>query len=327
MSVINVTTKILAYNDNEISSNPRLKIVDWFRDIPGTVASSPKSESPSIASGASKVIFDGTLASTIDGTTSFDLSLSTLDASRYRITYTGGTLPGFRTGRGLTLTGVLLMFVVNSNATATVTVPTGPDFTAVQVGDIVFVPHTTTGDAANVISVLNSGYWQVLGKSSSTSLTLVRISGSDFEGVSQTVLLTSNNQFRAFSANGLQVGNHIDISAGFSLTTRKTFEVFNVTDTFVEFVSTLPLPSESGIIPGNAGLLMFSENKNFVYLETNQECAVRVNGDTGNTQRLSPADGSNSNSVAQYMRRGPTWSLTLVNLSPFSMDTTIIYCE
>jgi hypothetical protein len=325
--ILNVTTKIVAYGDGDVSSNPRLKYADWQRNLTGLAVANPQSKGHSIDPGSSSVIFNGTLASTIDGTTAFGIALSSIEASTYRITNTGGTAPGFRTGRSLTLNAVAITFTVNNNATVTVTVPVGPDFTNVQVGDDIFVPHTTTGDTANVLSVLNAGFWRVLGKASSTNLTLVRPAGQDFEAVTQTVTLTANSQFRAFSATGLQAGNSVDISAGFSLTTRKTYTVKTVTDTFIEIVSTTALPSESGILPGASGLQFFSQNKKFVYIEANQECAVRVNGDVGNYQRLSPFDASNSNSVAQYMRTGPTWSLTVVNLSPNTLSLMVVDCE
>jgi len=325
--LLNVITKIVAFGDSAVSSNPRFKFFDWYRDQSGTPVSDPQSESHSIAPGASKTIFDGTFASTIDGTSTFSLTLSTLDPSRYRISWTNGTAPGWRTARNLTLTGVTVTFTVNSNGTVTVTVPVGPDFTAVQVGDEVFIPHTTTGDAANVISVLNAGFWTVLGKSSNTSITLVRPVGQDFEATSQSVALTSNSQLRAYTSTGLQVGDSVSISAGFSLPARRTFEVLALTDTFLEFISTTALASETGILPGAAGMVFFTTNKTFVYVEANQECSVRVNGDTGNYQRLSPPDASNALSPAQYMRRGPTWSLTIVNLASVAVDVTVLHCE
>ena len=327
LATLNVTTKILAFADAEISSNPRLKAADWLRDMSGIPVANPKSESHSIAPGSSKVIFDGTFASTIDGTTAFSLSLSTLDPSHYRITHTAGTNPGMRTGRGLTLTGIPVTFTVNSNATVTLSIPAGPDFTSVVVGDSVFVPHTTTGDASSPVSVLNAGYWEVLGKASSTSLTLVRPAGTDFEAITQTVTLTANSQIRAYSAAGVQVGDSVDISAGFSLPTRRTFKITAVTDGFIEVLSTVPQPNQTGVIPTASGMVFFSQNKTFLYVEANQECSVRVNGDVGNYQRLSPPDASNSLWPAQYMRRGPTWSLTIVNLSPTTVNVYLMHAE
>ena len=324
---LNVSTKILAFTDSEISSNPRLKNVDWYRDISGMPVADPRSEAHSIAPGASKTIFDGTFASTIDGTTAFGLSLSTIDPSRYRLTHSAGTVPGIRTGRALTLNTIAVTFTVNTNATMTVSIPAGPDFTAVQVGDGVFVPHTTTGDASSPVSVLNAGYWEVLAKASSVNITLVRPSGTDFEGITQTVTLTANSQFRAYSAAGVQIGDSVDITAGFTLSTRKTFEVVAATDLFVEIISTTALAAQAGILPTATGLVFFSTNKTFLYIEANQECSVRVNGDTGNFQRLSPPDASNASWPAQYMRRGPTWLLSIVNLSPTTVNVLVVHAE
>lgn len=328
MATINVTTKILAFSDlGEVTSNPRLKHVDWLRDMTGMPANDPQSLVYTLAPGTSKEVYNGTVASTVDGTTAFDLSLSTLGASRYRLTHSSGTNPGFRVGRNLLLNGVTLTFTVNSNGTVSLSIPAGPDFASVVVGDSVFIPHTTTGDASSPVSVLNAGYWEVLGKLSSTSIVLVRPASQDFEGTSQVVALTNSNQIRAYSAAGLQSGDSVDISAGFSVPARKTFSIDTVTDSFIEFISTSPLAAQSGIIPGAAGIGFFSSNKSFVYVEANQECVVRVNGDTGNFQRLSPPDASNASWPAQYMRRGPTWSLTLVNLSSKTLTATVIHSE
>jgi hypothetical protein len=324
---LSVTTKIIAFADSASGSNPRLKWFDWLRDIPGAPVADPKSEGHIIAPGSSKVIFDGVRATTTDGTTAFALTLSPLDPSRYRFTWTGGTNPGLRTGRNLTLNGVAITFTANINATLTASVPAGPDFTAVQVGDIVFVPHTSTGDAANVISDINAGYWVVLGKASSTSITLVRPSGEDFQGATETVTLTANSQFRAYSTSGVQVDDHVDVSAGFGLATRKAYQIVAATDTFFEVISTTPLAAESGILPGATGMLFYTDNKSFVYIEADQECAVRVNGDLGNYQRLSPVDPSDASKPAQYMKRGPTWSLTIVNLAAVPVNVTVIHCE
>lgn len=322
---MNFTIKMVAYGDSSVSNNPRLKFVDWTRNLTSVPVSDPKTESHTLQPGQTKSLFDGSLASTIDGTTTFSIALSSADATRYRISHTSGTAPGFRTGRGLTLNGVAVTFTVNANQTVTVTVPSGPDFTAVQVGDEVFIPHTTTGDTANVISVLNAGFWSVLGKASSTNITLVRSSGATFEAVTQTVTLTANSQFRAFSTSGLQVGDFIDITSGFHLSTRKTFQVLYVTDLFVEFVSTVALPAETGVVPTASGLVFFSECKRVVYVEADKDVVVRANGDNGSYQRLSPLDASTD--VAPFFRFGPTWSLSVVNASSDRVNVFFVHCE
>lgn len=326
---LNFTTKLVVYGDPSSllpANNPRLKFVDWTRNLTTLPVSDPKSEAHTLQPGESKTLYDGTLASTIDNTTTFSLALSSVDATRYRISHTSGTAPGFRVGRNLTLSGVSITFTVNPNQTVTASVPAGPDFTNLLVGDTVFIPHTTTGDTANVISVLNAGFWKVLGKTSNQLVTLVRESDT-FEAVTQTVTLTSNSQFRGFSSSGLQPGNFIDISAGFSLSARRSFQVLNVTDLFVEFVSTLPLPSETGIVPTASGFQFYAECKRFVYVEANRNSLLRVNGDTGNHDRLEPVDPSNSDGVAPYFKLGPTWALSIVNQSPDVCSVMFVHCE
>lgn len=325
-SLLNVTTKILAFSDKSESSNPRLKSVDWYRDMSGQTVVDPRTETFSLAPNESKTVFDGTETTSLDGTSAFDLTLSTLDSSKYRLTYVGGTNPAWRTGRGLTLNGVAVTFTVNSNMTVTVTVPTGPDFTAVQIGDIVFIPHTTTGDSTSPVSVLNAGYWKVLSKASSTSITLARTSGV-FEAAQQTVTLTSNSQFRAFSSTGVQIGDSIYLAAGFAIGSRKTFEVLAVTDTFIEFVSSIPLAVELGVVPGVDGILFFDSSKNFLYIESDAEVVVQCNTDTSYGHKLESPDISNSDWPAQYLKRGPTWKLTIVNTGADFANVFVIHAE
>lgn len=325
---LNFTAKILAFADSKDSNNPRLRYADWYRHIPSIEVGTVKGgENAIIEPGGSKTFFDGTRSTTIDGTTAFSIDLSPLDPSRYRITHTAGTSPGFRASRNLTPSGIALTFTVNANATATLTSASAV-FAAVQVADIVFVPNTSTGDSANVISAANSGYWQVLSTTSSTSITLIRFAGEDFSAQNEVVTPTSNAQLVAFGASGVQVGDSVDIAAGFATTTRRIFRVEAITDTFFEIISTTALPSQTAIIPGVSGLNFYTSSKQFMYLECNQECVVRVNGDTGNFQRVAPIDPSDPNKPGIYVRFGPTWSLTVVNRSAFPAEVTnLIYAE
>lgn len=326
-ATLNVVTKILAYADEQANSQPRLRFVDWTRDISGVRVRDPRSEGHQVPGQSVLTVFNGTRATTLDGTTAFSVALLPLtDANRYRFTWTGGTNPTLRTGRGLTPTGVLLTLTVNPNATLSV-VAASPLFGSVVVGDQIFIPHTTTGDAANVFSVLNAGYWEVLAVASATSITLVRPAGQDFEGASEAVTPTSNSQLRAYSAAGVQIDDSVDVTAGFNLATRKTFDVVAVTDVFVEVVSTTPLATESGIMPTAAGMVFFSETKNFLYLEARREIIVRLNGDTGNTQRATPDDPSDPLKPGPYMIRGPIWRLDLYNRGATAADVTVITSE
>jgi hypothetical protein len=328
-AVLNLHTKLLAFGDKTINSNPRLRAVDWEREALGIPVKDPESKGHQILAGSSKVIFDGTRSTTIDGTTSFSIGINFANPSLYRITHTGGTNPTFKTGRGLTLTGIALTFAVNPNNLVTLSLPMAApfDFTNVQPGDVIFIPHTSTGDAANVINILNSGYWQVLAKADNLTLSLTRDPNTFFEGVGETVTLTSNSQIRAFSSTGVQVGDSVAISAGFSISTQKTFTVSAVTDLFIEITSTLPLPSETNIVPGVSGMLFYTENKRIVYIEADQECVVRLNGDSGNTQRISPIEPGNASKPGMYLKSGDVFSMTIVNKSFATLNVLVVSAE
>lgn len=327
MATINIAVKIIAFGDEQINSNPRLRYVDWLRDLSGISVTDPRAEAHRIEVGGSRTLFDGTRATTIDGTTAFSLALLPLDGgSRYRITHTGGTNPTFRTPRNLAPTGNQLTWVVNTNQTVTLT-SAAPLFAAVVAGDEIFVPNTTTGDTANLISVLNSGYWQVLGVTSTTELVLVRPAGVAFSAISEVVTPISNSQLRAYSAAGVQVGDSVDISAGFSAATRQTFPVLAVTDSFVEILSSMPLPAEASILPTATGMMFYQEVKSFLYLEASQTVIVRINGDTSDKQRVEPVDASDPARPGIFMKQGPVWLLTVVNRSSTAVDITAIHAE
>jgi hypothetical protein len=325
---MNLTLKLLAFGDEKTSSNPRLRYVDWTRDLSGLSVSDPKSEAHRLEAGATKIIFDGTRAVTIDGTTTFSLSLITsIDgAQRYRITHTGGTNPGFRTSRAVAGTGVL--FTLTALANGTLNVVAGSSiFGSVQVGDTVFIPNTTTGDSVNVFSVLNSGFWQVSAANSGTNIVLVRPTGADFEGVSESVTPTSNTQFRVFSTAGVQSGDTVEISAGFAPVTQKSFIVDTVTDSFIEILSSIPLPNQTGVIPTATGMSFYTETKRLVYLESSQELVVRTNGDAGNTQRTASFDPTDPAKPGVYLKLGPVWSLAVVNRNSVAAEITLIHAE
>jgi hypothetical protein len=324
MGTLNVTTKIVAFSDQQFSNNPRLKNVDWYRDLSGVPIKEPRSESYQVQVGETKAIFNGTRSTTIDGTTTFSIALSSLCPDTYRITWTGGTNPSFRVGRNLPSNGKTLTFVVNSNATVNVNSDIGL-FSAVIPGDLVFIPNITTGDIANVVSVLNSGYWQVLSVTDAQNMVLVRLPGIDFEAQNESVLLTNDNQFRAYSPTGVQVGDVVNISNGFSPSTRKAFDVVAVTDKFVEILSTTPLAAEVGVIPTSNGMSFYTDAKSFIYIETDQGIAVRCNGDTGNYNRVEPIEANEPSKIGQFLKRGPTFSLSIVNMGTTVANVLIIH--
>jgi hypothetical protein len=320
----------LASGDSAASNNPSLRFVDWKRQISGLSVSNPRSEGRTLAPGASATIFDGTRSTTIDGTTELSLSQSTLDPNRYRFQWAagGGTNPGFRTARAtVDLNGDTVTMEIQANGSLVMTAPAAA-FTGAVVGDELLIPGPSTGDGASPFSVINQGRWQILGISVDLSTaTLVRPSGSDFQGKTETVDVTDSTQVQVYSQDGVQVGDKLEVSAGFATTAQKTYSVEAVTSTYVEVISTSPLAEEEAITPGAAGFAFYTNGKVYVRLEADQDCLIRANGDAGSTQRLTPWVAGDPAGVAEYVKTGPCWSLVVVNTSASPLALNIITAE
>jgi hypothetical protein len=200
-----------------------------------------------------------------------------------------------------------------------------PEFAGVVVGDTVFVPNTNTGDSANVFSAANSGYWTVISVVSTSSLQLARPAGEDFAATPETQTPVSAAQVQIFSASGVQVGDAVDISAGFSFS--DTFTVAAVTANFFEVVSSKIIPSEVGVTPGASGMIFYTDTKNFLYVEVDQEAVVRLNGASGNFDRLSPREPGSPTMPGVFMKLGPVWSLVIVNRSTVTLSALVIHAE
>ncbi len=329
MPVLNVYKSILIHGDGEIATaNPERRFVDWKQKLEGISVDKPDSRQYRVDPGATLTAFSGSRTLLVDGTTEFALTLNTTQTSTYRLTATAGTAAGFRTARSLALNTEIFTVTVNNNSTVDFALASGSSgtFAAVTVGDTIFIPDTTTGDSASVFSPLNIGFWVVLAKGSVSAvankkLTLARMPGEDFEGVAESVTLTASSQFQAYSAAGVQKDDTLEVSSGFSSVTQKSFVVSRVTDSWVEFTSTEKLPLEDDITPTAAGLTIYTNAKRFIYVEADQESVVRLNGDTGNTNRLSPRVVGDLDKMAHMEKWGPVWRLDIINRSNSAVMT------
>jgi hypothetical protein len=265
---------------------------------------------------------------TVDGTTTFDLALSTVYEGVYRLTVTGGTAAGFRTARAVDLTGEAVTVAVNNNATATFALAAAsvPDFSAVQVGDVVFIPDATTGDSTSPFNVLNVGFWAVLaigpsGVGANRKLTCRRLPGQSFQGAGETQTVTAAGEFIVFSPGPVQAGDTLAISDGFSVVSQQTFIITAVTDSWIEFSSSESLPLETDIVPGAAGINIYSESKSFVRVEVDQPCYLQLNGSTGQEIELTPRRNGDSDQRAHFEMWGNIWQLAVVNRSAYASVT------
>jgi hypothetical protein len=322
-----ISTMLLGYVDSNQSNNPQMRGIDWRRSNTISCAN-PKTQPHTLAAGSTLTLFDGTRTTSIASDTEFTLSLSSLDENRYRLTWTGtGVAPAFRTDRALTPDTHTITVVVNANLSVSLSSSNATEFSAVQVGDDVFIPGTTTGDASTVFSALNQGNWIVIGKNSNSIIQVARPATVDFSGVTETVVVTANSQLQAFSSTGVQVDDRVNISSGFSASVQNIFTVIAVNPSWVEFESSAVLPVSQTAVPGVSGVTFYTDAKSFVHLEVTQDAVVRLNGDTSNCNRVSPWSAGDINSSGTFEKAGPTWKMDVVNLSSQTMEIVLITAQ
>jgi hypothetical protein len=307
-------SKILAYDDSEVSSNPLRRSVDWTRDIQGIPVEDAQSVPLSKIPGLSEVtLFDGSRTIYPNSSTQYSLGTIGGSSSRYRLEWTGtGQAPVFRTDRLLSLSGGTVTFDVQSNSTVEVTHSAGAVFGNVEVGDVFFVPGTSTGDSGP-FNPLNEGEWVVLSVVA-TQLVIARAPDTVFSGYSETVTIASNSEAVAYSSAGVQVGDTAELKAGFATSARGSYVIRSVTATWIEFTSTSPLAAVT-IIPGATALAIYSAAKRYVYLETDQLIVLKFNGSTEETCKVAPFLASDPDKVGVFEKCGPAFSLVVKNLS------------
>jgi len=320
---LNLTSNVLAFSDVNVTSNPSLRQIDWSRFHQVDV-SNPKTDIFDLAPGETLTLFNGTRSTSINGSTDFDLTLSPLASTRYRFTWGGaGANPAFRTDRGLALDTETVTVVINNNYTATFTTTAG-GFSGMVAGDIVFIPGTTTGDTAGPFSSDNEGYWNVLSIDGTNTTIQLSRSGDSFSGVSEVVILTDDSELQAFSSTGLQVGDKVNISSGFSTTVQGTYEVDTVNPKWFEVLSTDTLPVSETAVPTASGMIFYTSAKRYIKLEADQACVVRANGASDSTQAVEPW---NSEAPGEYSKTGPTWSLSVENKSASTLNLVVLSAE
>lgn len=323
MSILNIASQIVSFDASGPYQTPLRTYLDWGTQLRVEDVSNPRMETLSLAPAATVDVFDGTRSLTVDNTTEFSLSLLSGSTSSYRFIWTDGTDPGFRTSRSVSPSGSNITVTVNSNATAVFT-SNNSDFSAAQVGDILWIPGTKDG-VTSPFSILNQGFWTILAVSA-TALAVRR--SNTFSGYAESAIaVTSETQMEVYSTAGVQIGDKVQISAGFSTAARKTYKIVQVTPLYLEVVSSLPMAAETAILPGSAGMTIFTSLKRWVRIESDQEISVSINGDSSGTQILTPWVVADSKFVAEYVRTGPTYSVQVTSRSTTPARVTVLSVE
>ena len=301
---LNLLVHFRAYADNCPSNSPSLNYTNWTRELSGIAVDRPISSSFTLAPNETYQIFNGARTLTQNGSTSYTLAPKVGTSNTFTLTYAGaGTAPNFRTLRSTTGNATTQIQVTVNGAQATYSVigGTAMNFTSAgtQVGDSVFI-------GSGVFATPNQGVFSIIAFTD-TSITIENTSA-----VAETQLLGSTyaSQIQVYSAAGVQIGDNLLISAGFSAISQGAWEITAVYPQSVEFYSTIPLPAESNIVTQVA---VYFDLKNFVYVESNANVQVSLNGSVAAT--INPWNLTTGTQPGQFMLKSSMWSCSIQNVS------------
>jgi len=99
MSLMNLLIHLNSYKDDNQTNDPSLNSFKWTRDIQGLTILEPLSRCLNLTAGQSSLLFSGTVSTSADATTTWDLALKSGSSILYQISHIGGTAPYFRTPR------------------------------------------------------------------------------------------------------------------------------------------------------------------------------------------------------------------------------------
>jgi hypothetical protein len=330
MTNINIHSNVLIFNDStDVTNNPKRRYVDWTRHLMGIDVTNPLSQSLSLPPGQTVSVFSGvrTLAAGVGNV--YAITLENGSSTVYRLGWSGPQDPGFVTARAITgVSGRTATLTINNNITVGVALSGGgTPFSAVVVGDKLFIPGLSTGDIAGPFNVSNEGEWIVLGVTALT-LTLQRPSTVTFQAAAEAVLLTTDTNFVVYAENNVQVGDTLDLLGGFSSVSRRPLTITSVKPTYISFMSTEPLPLESNITLAATDWYIYSAAKRFIHIEVDQDSKALINGDTSESGRMVPVVAGDANQTAILQKWGTVWALSIVNRSQTAwLNATVITAE
>jgi hypothetical protein len=157
-------------------------------------------------------------------------------------------------------------------------------------------------------------------------VTLARPTGEEFTAITQTVS-PADTDILFFSSSGVQINDKVVVNAGFAQAALTTYTVVAVTATWFEVTATQALPTSQVAIPGANGIQFYYAAKRYIRAEADQECVLRLNGDTGNTNKLQPWTAGDPDHTAFFEKVGPCWSAVVVNLSSEPLNFLFISVE
>jgi len=167
---------------------------------------------------------------------------------------------------------------------------------------------------ANTQATLNSVSFNVLQNQGTFVILAVTATSISFEnanGVAETsVTLTGSfaTEIRIFSSAGVQIGDNLGLTAGFSSLSFGNYEITYVADNYLEFYYSNTLPQEVDI---NTQVSIYSSAKSLIYVESNKKLDAIING--AQTLRIEPFVNANVTSPGMLLLKSTMHTLVLQN--------------
>jgi hypothetical protein len=272
MSKLSLLVYLNAYEDRHSSNAPNRSNFKWERDINSILVSNPNSLAMELAPGETRALWNGERALTQDGTTQYSISLVPFSTTTYQLAWTGGTNPTFRTARATGADASTQVTVTLNGTVLTFSSTGGTSFNLIS-GGVVVGDYVQIG---NLFNAANQGTWQIIAVTA-TSFSVVNPVGVA-EGP-YTLGSGFASQVSIYSAAGVQVGDTLSITGGFSPVTQGSYTVTAVSAQNVQFSSVGVLPQQGPITTED--ITFYFMAKKLVYVESDQHITMLINGVSG----------------------------------------------
>ena len=310
--IINIINHLLCYSDPGVTDNPHQRAFDHRLRMESIGVKNPYGNSRDLAPGESFSLFSTIIPTSLSGASTVEIELVDQASSTYRLSATAGPA-GFRTARSVSGLGACAVTV--NNFSVAVFDFTGATLAAVQVGDLMRIKgQASFDDGPYAFNPINSGIWKVIGISG-TKIYATREVGKPFQAVVETVAGPVAGDVQFYADDGVRPGSKFQVTGTFSPVSQRTYEVLQSTPTSIDFVSTEPIPEESGLTYVANSVVVYSSVKKLVYVEVDQECAVRFNGGADDSNRITPLKTGDRFLKGFMSKMGDSYSCTVVNKS------------
>jgi hypothetical protein len=308
MSKLNILTSIFGYEDENPTNNPSKANFRWTTDLQGIEIKEPKSETVKLAPSQSKSLFSGMASLLDDNTTTYDITLKPSTTNTYIIMHNSGTAPEFRQARNIASDATTEVDVTKNGPLLTFTASAGTiwNLTSVLVGDEVRI--------GGVFNIQNQGKYKILSKTT-TSFTVDSASGVAETSISLGI--TFSSQVQIYSSTGVQIGDKVDLTSGFSSVSLGTYEITDVASDYIEIFSPKVLPEEIAV---QTTLNIYTSQKKFIYIESDKKLDIKINGIISN--KIEPIQFGTKQKPGIFLNTGSVYSLEIENKS---LDTATVF--